>query len=60
MDRSLEGKSCNILVSGKTQDLFFNVKRIVSVTKTHVSFLDRYNNDYYFRIEDIKEISNIR
>ena len=59
MDKSLIGKSCKLFVDINTHSLFFQVREITSITDTHISFLDKYNNYYCFRKQDVVEINEI-
>jgi len=49
------GKTCklHIVVNGK--DLFYTAK-VKDVSDTHISFIDKFGEDYTFRMTDIVEI----
>jgi len=45
----------HILFEGK--NLFYHAKKVTEVTENHITFIDRFNNTYTFRLADIKEAS---
>lgn len=51
------GKKCNILVVANGRYLFYNVKKVLDVTETHISFIDKFDNNYTYMIKDIQEIN---
>lgn len=52
------GKSCKIHIFIRGENLFFTVKRVLSVTDTHISFVDKFDEAYSFRKVDVVEINN--
>jgi len=52
-------KSCKILILINGKCLFYNVKSVTNVSDTHISFLDKYNNSYTYKKEDVKEVNII-
>ena len=57
--KEYKGKSCNILVVLKGKYLFYNVKKVLDVTETHISFIDKFGNNYTYKKEDIAEINKM-
>ena len=51
------GKKCNILVILNGKYLFYNVKKVLDVTEDHISFIDKFNNNYTYKKGDIAEIN---
>ena len=51
------GKKCKItfLVGGKT--LHYTAKTVTSVSDSHISFIDKFEESHCFRIQDIIEIN---
>ena len=49
--------SCKISILGSDGKLlFFSVKQVMSVTDTHITFIDKFNNIYTFHKRHIEEI----
>ena len=59
MDKNLVGRSCKIFINSNGHVLFFSVRRILSITDTHVSFLDKFDKVYCFRKMDITEVNEV-
>ena len=51
------GKKCNILVILNGRYLFYNVRKVLSVTEEHISFIDKFNNNYTYKKENVAEIN---
>ena len=51
------GKACNILIILKGRYLFYNVKKVLDVTENHISFIDKFGNNYTYRKENVNEIN---
>ncbi len=49
------GKQCKLHVQINEKDLFYTAK-IIDVTETHISFIDKFDEKYSFRLTDIVEI----
>ena len=58
--KGLIGKSCKIEVDRNGKSLFYTISEVLDVTDTHITFLDRYNNQYTYRLQDVVEISKVR
>ena len=50
------GKSCKLCIRRNGNDLFFTVNQVLSVTDTHITFLDRLNMPFSFLISDVLEV----
>jgi hypothetical protein len=57
--KHLVGKSCLLEVDYKGRILYFHASRVISVTTTHISFLDKFNKEYSFRLKDIVEVDQV-
>lgn len=51
------GKSAYIVVIRNDKELNFTAKEVTSVSDTHITFLDKFNEVHTFRITDIIEIT---
>jgi hypothetical protein len=49
-------KKCKISIIANKKQLFF-IATVQSVTDNHITFLDKYNKLYTFRIKDVFEIN---
>jgi len=49
------GKICKLHIVVKERDLFYTAK-ITNVNDTHISFIDKFDENYTFRTTDIVEI----
>lgn len=58
-----EGKSAHIRIELKCKDhiqtLFFTAKPILRVTKSHITFRDKFNKVMTFHLDKIKNIHEI-
>jgi len=53
------GKTCKLNITTPTGvELFFTAK-ITEVNDTHLSFIDKYNKKYCFRITEVFQISEV-
>jgi hypothetical protein len=57
--KEMIGKSCLIEISRNGKALFYKAKEVLDVTDTHITFLDKYNNQYTYRLMDVAEISHV-
>lgn len=50
--------SCRITISNEltNKKLFFNVKQVLSITDSHITFIDRFNEVYTFNRRFVEEI----
>ena len=55
----LIGKSGKLEFIRNDKRLFFFAKTISSITKTHITFIDRYDDVYTFRIIDLVEVNDV-
>jgi hypothetical protein len=58
--KEMVGKSCLIEISRNGKSLYYRAKEVVDVTDTHITFLDKYNNQYTYRLMDVLEISHVK
>lgn len=49
------GQSC-LLFLQRSDSKFFTVKRVLSVSDTHITFIDKFNNVYTERLDHVLEI----
>ena len=59
MDELL-GKSAKLEFLRNGRKLFFDAKHISSITTTHITFIDRYDEVYTFRFADLVEVNDVR
>ena len=57
--KHLIGKSCKITMEINGKTLFYTVKKIISVSDTHISFIDKFNETLTFRQKDVVEVKQI-
>ena len=57
--KEMVGKSCLIEISRAEKTLFYKVREVLEVSDTHITFLDKYNNQYTYRLVDVVEISRV-
>jgi len=50
------GKPCRLCVNRNGVDLFYTVNQVLSVTDTHITFLDRFNSPYSLLVCEVSEI----
>lgn len=59
--KQLIGKSCRLSirqpVTGKI--LFYTVKKVLNVTDTHILFIDKYDSEYSYRLQDLLQVQDI-
>lgn len=53
------GKECKIMISIKEGIHLIYIARVKSITNNHLSFLDKFNKEYTFKIDHIMEICEI-
>lgn len=58
--KQIIGKSCKITISCKGKDLFYTVKEVIEVTPTHITFIDKFNQQYSYRLLDVVEIQGVK
>ena len=51
-------KTCKIHIAINGKDLFYTA-RIINVSDTHITFVDKFNETLTFRLQDIIEIRGI-
>lgn len=56
--KSLVGQTCKVHVIINRTDLYFRAY-IKDVSLTHLTFIDKYNRQYSFRLCDVAEITVI-
>jgi hypothetical protein len=57
--KHLIGKSCLLEVDYHNKILHFHVSKVISVTSTHISFIDKFNKEYSFRLNDVVEVDKV-
>ena len=57
--QELKGKSAKLEFLRDDKRLFFYAKTISSITDTHITFVDRYDDVYSFRIIDLVEANDV-
>ena len=50
-------KQCKIHISVNGESLFFTVKKVIDVSDSHISFIDRYNKLWCFDKNQVKQIN---
>jgi hypothetical protein len=58
--KEMVGKSCLIEINRDGRALFYKAREILDITDTHITFLDKYNNQYTYRLIDVVEISRVK
>jgi hypothetical protein len=53
------GIKCKIHINRAGKDLYYEAT-ISAVTETHISFTDKFNTPYTFRVSDVIEIRGIQ
>ncbi len=50
------GKSCKLHISPKKDiNLYYTVKEVTAISENHITFIDKYNKVYTFRLKDVME-----
>jgi len=57
--KQLEGKSCLLEIQYHGQKLYYKATRVLDVSPTHITFLDKFGKQYSFRLIDIVEINEV-
>jgi hypothetical protein len=57
--KHLVGKSCLLEIDHHGSILYFKAVLVKSVTTTHISFIDKFNKEYSFRLKDIVEVNQV-
>ena len=52
------GEKCKIHIKRGEKDLFYTAK-ILDVNETHMTFIDKYDKKYSFRITEIIELRSL-
>lgn len=58
--KHLIGKSCKLTLEVNNKILYYTVKQVTDVTETHISFIDKFDDVWSFRIKDIVEANHVR
>lgn len=57
MDKNdLIGKSAKIFITKDGMNLVFSAKKVLSFDCSFISFLDKFDETYYFKTNDVTEI----
>lgn len=57
--KQLIGKSCLLEIQYHDQRLYYRAIRILDVSDTHITFLDKFGKQYSFRLIDVVEINDV-
>lgn len=57
--QDLIGKSCKLQVELNGKELFFTAKRVLHVSDTHITFLDKFGQVCSFRLQDLAKVQEI-
>lgn len=58
--KQIIGKSCRLTVKVGREVLFYTVKEVLEVTDTHILFIDKFGQEYSYRLADIMQIQGIK
>ena len=58
--KHLIGKSCKLTLDINSKQLFYTAKKVISISDTHISFIDKYNEMISFRMKDVVEVNNVK
>jgi hypothetical protein len=53
------GKKCKIVIVVDGKKLFYTVKKVIDISKNHISFVDKFGKTYTYSLEYLKEIHSI-
>jgi len=56
----LIGKSCRLTISLNGKNLFYTANKVLEVTATHITFIDKFNKQFCYRLQDLVEIQDVR
>lgn len=51
------GLPCKIKININGKSLYFKVLKVTSVTDSHITFIDKFNNYYSFKTENVDIIN---
>ena len=57
--KQLKGKSCLLEIEYHGSRLYFKATQVLEVTETHITFLDKFGQQYSFRLKDIVEVNDV-
>jgi len=57
--QELVGRSGKLEFDRDGKRLFFFAKSISSITITHITFVDKFDDVYTFRVEDLVEVNDV-
>ena len=57
--KEFKGKSCKIQIEQNGRRLFYNAKLVTSISDSHITFIDRYNDAFCYRVKDVVEIEGV-
>lgn len=58
--QELVGHSAKLEFNRDGKRLFFSAKTISSITDTHITFVDKFNDVYTFRLIDLVEANDVQ
>lgn len=58
--QELVGHSAKLEFNRDGKRLFFSAKTISSITDTHITFVDKYDDVYTFRLVDLVEVNDVQ
>lgn len=53
---NLLGKRCKLTIEIDGKKLYYTVSEVLDITKTHISFRDKFDKEYTYSLEYLKEI----
>lgn len=57
--KHLKGKRCKLIINSDNRKLFYTVSEVIDVSDIHITFKDKFNKPFIFRIEDIVEVHDV-
>lgn len=58
--KQLIGRSCRLTVFLNGKSLFYTAKTVLEVSDTHITFIDKFNERYSYRLQDVIQIQDIK
>ena len=58
--KRLIGRSCRVTINVKGKDLYYTITEILGVSDTHLTFEDKFNKIYSYRLQDVIEIQDVK
>ena len=58
--KQLINRSCRLTISLNSNILHYTVKDVLEVTDTHITFIDKFDEKYSYRLQDVIQIQDIK